>query len=603
MKKQISYVLTGIAIATLAACGGGGGAAGTSTPSLSGTIAVGAPVEGAVVTLTDGTSTIGPVTTATDGSYKFLDVSKLKGSVMLEATGTVNGKDVSLHSVLESVPTGTTSGVLNATPATEAVTAQVLKKDPTLAFKEGDIKNIDIQKFSNAKLNLRDALAPVLKDLGQDSTKVDLFTSVFTANNTGLDKLLDTVSFDTTSESTDRSTIRVTNKVTNSEVTINSVGTTGTLTSAPIKTEEIKVLMSNLNDTIRSADSIRSTAMSNLINSAYLQEGINKSQVIELLATEIVGGSYTSFTLEGCKVSTADTGTSASPTCNVNFSIKLKDGTTAVDSTAVIYDGSKWQLYGDQSTFKFDLKPVVNAQYSVVNGTLNNTSKQMGMNLYIPTSSNIASAELFYSTDKGSNWLSLQKFTTGTGNCTPGYLILAPTITASSADCTNFFTVSEGRANTFNSATPGNYLLKIETYANANWTEKTNTHLVSGKKLFNEASAEVALKNSGLSIKATDLGTASVNFTGINVDYLDIKSTYTASSTAMIEWDDSSNSSISALKNVVNISKANALCKAKSSTDQTCDTKFGNSSVINGIMLSKRDALGRAVWVSYSKYQ
>jgi hypothetical protein len=81
-------------------------------------------------------------------------------------------------------------------------------------------------------------------------------------------------------------------------VTIDSVATTGTLTSTAIKTEEIKTLMSSLNATIGSAGSIRSTTMSDLINSAYLQEGMNKSQVIELLATEIVGGSYTSFTLE-----------------------------------------------------------------------------------------------------------------------------------------------------------------------------------------------------------------------------------------------------------------------------------------------------------------
>jgi hypothetical protein len=437
----------------------------------------------------------------------------------------------------------------------------------------------------------------VLKDLGQDSTKVDLFTTAFTANNNGLDKLLDTVSFDTTSEKTDRSTIRVTNKVTNSEVTIDSVATTGTLTSTAIKTEEIKTLMSSLNATIGSAGSIRSTTMSDLINSAYLQEGMNKSQVIELLATEIVGGSYTSFTLEGCKVSSTNSGASSSTTCNVNFSIKLKDGTTAIDSTAVIYDGSKWQLYGDQSPFTFDIKPVANAQYAVANGAISNPTIAVGMNLYIPTSSTIASAELFYSVDNGSNWLSFQKFTTGTGNCTPGYLIVA-TSAAAAVNCTNFFTVSEREANTFNGLVPGNYQLQIKTYATENWSgTATNTFVMGGKKLYNADSAAVALKNSGMSITASDLGKNSVNFTGSNLDYLDVYSTYTATSFGIASWSDSS--PISALKGVVSIQKANAQCIANGDTE--CNTKFSSTSVINKIMLSKRDAYGRAIWASYYK--
>jgi hypothetical protein len=592
MKKYLTHLLTGIAIATLAACGGNGsGTSSSSTPSLTGTVAVGAPLAGATVKLKDKNNKTAQVTANAEGSYTFADVTGFVAPVMLEATGTANGKDIALHSVLETVPTGNTAGVLNATPATEAVTAHALKGNPATAFQNpSQISAIDTINLKKAKDNLATALGTT-----------DLFTTSFKADGTGMDKVLDLASFEGNSTE-----ILVVNKTTRTPVAVTKDQTPSsvpafTLSDAEknLDTSGIKTLMASLNATLGSASSINS-GMPSLISDFYMQEGKNKAAVTNMFATELIGAKYTGYTINGCNaiVSVA----SAGPTCSVNFSIQLQDLSIAVDSTVVVYDGiaKKWTLFGDQSPFPFDLVPVVRAENAVAaNGTISTLPVRFGMNLWIPKAGNsYKSAKLSYSLNGGSSFQTLQLFGLGSGVCssTSGYLVVAQA-TAGMPNCSDFFDISDTLANSLNDAAKnGNYKLKIEVYTSADSSGTAAASFVlAGKPQYTSVTGQAAFDNSGISITGTDLGTNAVRFTGSNLDYVDIASTYTNANSATASWGDTS--PISKLNGVVSIQKANAQCKANN--DDACDQKFSSSSVIPRILLVKLDALGRAVWTNY----
>jgi hypothetical protein len=575
MKKYLTHLLTGIAITTLAACGGGGsGTSNSSTPSLTGTVAIGAPLAGATVKLKDKNNKTAQVTANADGSYTFSDVTGFVAPVMLEATGTANGKDVALHSVLETVPTGNTASVLNATPATEAVTAHALESGPATAFQNpSQISAIDPTKLKKAKDNLATALGTT-----------DLFTTAFKADGTGMDKVLDLASFEGNSTE-----ILVVNKTTRIPVAVTKDQTSSsipafTLSDAEknLDTSGIKTLMTNLNATLGSESSIRS-GMSSLISDYYLQEGKNKAAITDMFAAELVGAKYTGYTIDGCNaaVSVASVG----PTCSVNFSIQLQDQSAGLDSTVIVYNGNtkKWTLLGDQSPFQFDLKPLITAEYAVAaNGTIGTPSIRYGMNLWIPKVGNsYQSAKLSFSLNGGSTYTTLKEF---------------------AQFSSNFVDISDTLAKDLNDAAKdGKYKLKIEVYTSADSSGTAAASFVlAGKPQYTSVTGKAAFDNSGISITGSNLGTNSVRFTGNNLDYMSISSTYTATNVATASWGDGGYR-ISTLNGVVSIQKANAQCKAKNDGD--CDNKFSSSSVIPNISLTQRDNLGRAVSVNYYKQQ
>jgi hypothetical protein len=590
MQVKKIWAMSALAVVTMLTACGGGSSAGSSTPSLTGTVAVGAPLKGATVKLKDKNDKTAQVTANSDGSYTFSDVTGFIAPVMLEATGTANGKDVALHSVLETVPTGNTAGVLNATPATEVVTAHTLGGDPATAFQDSNqIKNIDTAKLKQAKDNLATALGTA-----------DLFTTRFNADGTGLDQVLDLTSFARNSDTE----ILVVNKSTRKQVALN-LNVTPTKDIAALSADEknldtsgIKTLMTSLNAILGSESSIL-TGMPNLISDYYKQEGRNKSAIINLFAQDLVGTTYTGYTIDGCNASISVA--SIGQTCNVNFSILLQDKSTTIFSTAVVFDNTtkKWLLLGDQSPFPFDLKPVVYAEYGVsANGIIGTPTVQIGMNLWIPTEGNsYGSAKLSYSLDGGSptSYVTLQEFERSQ-TCASGFLNV---LSAGNAqpNCSNIFRVLDDLASSMNNAAKeGKYKLKIDVYTSSDRSGNPAASFeLAGKLQYTTTTGNNALNSSGISITGADLGTNAVRFIGNNLDYVDIDSTYTSANTATASWGDSS--PISELNGVASIQKANAQCLAKKDTD--CDNKFSSSSVISRIFITKRDTLGRAVLANY----
>lgn len=94
-------------VAALSACGSGGSGSNPAAPPptrLVGTAAVGAPMAGATITVSDADTTTVDVTTtaAADGSYS-VDVSDLGPPLLVRASGMLNGEAVSHMAVLASV--------------------------------------------------------------------------------------------------------------------------------------------------------------------------------------------------------------------------------------------------------------------------------------------------------------------------------------------------------------------------------------------------------------------------------------------------------------------------------------------------------------------
>ncbi|WP_130411045.1 fibronectin type III domain-containing protein [Fluviicoccus keumensis] len=127
MKK---LCLTTLAASVLAACGGGGngGGAGTATTSLtlSGTAAVGAPiVGGSINTKCAAGPAVLPVTTGTDGSWTMTATGQTLPCAVQASGGTING--VANPNAYESI--ATSAGTVNVTPVTDLVMANLTATD------------------------------------------------------------------------------------------------------------------------------------------------------------------------------------------------------------------------------------------------------------------------------------------------------------------------------------------------------------------------------------------------------------------------------------------------------------------------------------------
>jgi hypothetical protein len=187
--------------ALLAACGGGGGSgvstSSSSTPTavLSGVVAVGAALPSVVVSVVDANGLEATAETAADGSYQVFDPSgrtlvapfKVKVKTLLGST------EVSLDSF--ALARGATS---NVTPLSTAVMALINSSGgynaSTLA-----VSSITPAQVTDANTKLATALASVMSAANVSASDFNPVSGTFTANNQGIDSVMDRVSVDPTS--------------------------------------------------------------------------------------------------------------------------------------------------------------------------------------------------------------------------------------------------------------------------------------------------------------------------------------------------------------------------------------------------------------------
>ena len=616
--KKRTAILSLMASATLIACGGGGsGPTGATTPSLSGTAAVGAPLPNADVILKGANGSTLTQKANALGEYKFPDVSSLTAPLMLQAKGTAGGTSYTLHSLLPTAPAAGVNGVLNATPATQAVVAQATGQDPAAVFADTSttkIKDIDPGKLKDAKDKLMAALADVLKALGQTPASVDLFTTAFAANGAGLDKLLDTIAFQSTATSATEQSMTATNKNTGAGVTIAPTTQVASVTAvtAPTKTDvdlntaSIQALVDAFNANFATLAGIQSPAMADLFDSAYLNSGADKTtQLTRFNNPTNVGITLSSYVLQGCdgesKICKAEMTSKSANGGGNKFNLPVKQGV----------DG-KWRAYGNQIPFEFDFKPTVQANYSgstngvptLIGGTQTNFNFWFTGYIGTATTRTYNSAKLFTSNDNGANWV-LSMSLKPNANCT-GNNWLPIDNSTNLFECRNVKSVSDADAATNNAARlAGNRKFKIEAYTSANYTGTPKVfedRVLSDN--FTAATGAAAIANSGVGITAADLGTSSVRFFG-PVDEVRIEvgmSTGTTTSAAVsitgtTTWD---SNQIASLSGVASVAKAYDLCLTNSPAN-VCTTSYGTGTFVNFIGLASRTTQGQGVFVTYKK--
>ncbi|MFN3713547.1 MAG: hypothetical protein ACK4SX_07810 [Alcanivoracaceae bacterium] len=181
-RRLLIALITGLGSINLAACGGGGGGGTTapvSTSTLIGIAAVGAPIINGSLTAVcaDGSGFTETVVTAADGTWSGSVASDALPCALQITGGT---PAVTLHSL------ATTGGVTNITPLTDLALALATGLDPASWFAAYNGAAVDID---NATTDLLDALD------GKDFTipAGNPFTTLFSANGTGWDGLLDDI--------------------------------------------------------------------------------------------------------------------------------------------------------------------------------------------------------------------------------------------------------------------------------------------------------------------------------------------------------------------------------------------------------------------------
>jgi hypothetical protein len=213
--------LTSAAVFALAACGGGGGGdtALTTSPApaqapvtavptavtLSGTVATGAALSGATLTVTDATGAeVGRIESiGTDGQFTVTLTTGAQAPFVLIA----KRDDVTLVSV-QDLPS---SGTVNVTPITTLVASRLSPSgDPTQLGKEIAARTVTVDTAAvNRRVEeVREMLKPVLEATG--TTSDDLLRGRFDTNGRGQDKLLDSLKITITPDSARSANIQIT---------------------------------------------------------------------------------------------------------------------------------------------------------------------------------------------------------------------------------------------------------------------------------------------------------------------------------------------------------------------------------------------------------
>jgi hypothetical protein len=185
-------------VALLAACGGGSSSPPAPTV-LTGVAAKGAPLAGASMVVIDSdTTTTDPaaVTAGADGSYS-VDVSALKAPFVVQATATVEGVVTKTVAVVPSV-TANASNTANVTPLTNAVAALIAPGgDPLALLVPATLSaSATSQKVSDASALLVNTLNTDAATAAALGANFNPLTTVFSANGTGVDAVLDKLAID-----------------------------------------------------------------------------------------------------------------------------------------------------------------------------------------------------------------------------------------------------------------------------------------------------------------------------------------------------------------------------------------------------------------------
>lgn len=304
----LGMLLTFISVLILAGCGGGGGSSSSSVPpatshvTLTGVVASGAPVaNGAGYALDAATGTTIPFSTDANGNYT-VTLNGYSGPFLLHLIGiNATGSPVNLYSL---ATTSNSGGTVNITPLSDVVLgyAAGLNTQSLETYCTSNISacptelNAIYASLSAANTNVVNAISSVLPSTLPNGFNV--FTTSFTANNTGVDSVLDQITVTPAPGSgSGNYVIAMVAAPTTPVVTIPTTGTVGTTSSTAISTAtvtasvlsqsanlaavapEINALITQMNiaSTTSGSNAAFSSAIAGLLDITFLSDGLNKT--------------------------------------------------------------------------------------------------------------------------------------------------------------------------------------------------------------------------------------------------------------------------------------------------------------------------------------
>jgi hypothetical protein len=354
VKSKLKIILAASSLGLLVACGGGG-SANTSFPK--GLAAVGAPISAGVLSAIDASGRTASTTIADDGSYSIDFLSTLQLPVLLKAEGVSGGRPTVHFGVITSA----TDTTVNVTPVSTAVVAQVMQADPGVVFAAADTSKIALltsAQVSATNVIFGNALSAARTAAGiTGSGALDFLNTPFSADKTGLDKLLDLVKI---SVQPDRS-VQLKNKTADGVTTVSSGGTvSGALgTIGSIDTAGIDILGRAIQASFANgAAGWRNSSQSvlNLFSSSFLHGGNNASALISDIAgqaDDMAGAEFLPAKILNCS------NTGAFPVCEVLYTVKYTDGGFEPFIFPASLEGGSWKIYGDQAPVHTEYGAVV----------------------------------------------------------------------------------------------------------------------------------------------------------------------------------------------------------------------------------------------------
>jgi hypothetical protein len=333
----------------------------TVTPVLSGTAAVGAPMGGASIVLTDKNGNQWTTTANDRGSYTFSD---LTGAVApFQVTASVKmGDTVVTHYAL--VTESGADRVANVTPLTTAVTALVAPTDVPMALTAGQISAITAEQIAGATTKIKTAIAPLASNLQLGS--YDPTTSSFAANRQGIDLLLDHINVTVRPEG-----ITLANKMAVTAESQNSTSANGSTINknssvavTPISNASV-TQTSGLDELAAKVQDCFTVASAQRLVVSDAQNGTLHSKCADLALPNYLhnGTTFKMRWAAALKSSTMDGSTYLPPVVrlrvsesperlaiNFNFQDNLGAGYTRPEIVEKQQDGT-WKLYGNQRKF------------------------------------------------------------------------------------------------------------------------------------------------------------------------------------------------------------------------------------------------------------
>ncbi len=191
-----------LSLLVLAACGGGESIPTqkdvtpptTTTPvpastTIAGTVAAGAAVVGQVLVKDAVGNTLSTVI-AVDGTYS-LDITGMEGPYRLRAEGTIGGRRVRLHAYAGQADL---TGRVNITPFSDLIVSNAAQQNAETFFDAPTTTGIEANALTVQEAVLQNRLQALLDALGIPRS-IDLLHTPFQADHTGLDAVLDALSF------------------------------------------------------------------------------------------------------------------------------------------------------------------------------------------------------------------------------------------------------------------------------------------------------------------------------------------------------------------------------------------------------------------------